>query len=101
MQRALLAGGASCGAVAAYAYGGDVTAMKFDVASSVGPALRLLDAEVAHDMGIQAAAAGLFPRETRPDPPALATQLWGRQFSNPFGERLRLGLPSLSGPGRG
>ena len=82
----LLAGGASCAGAAAYAYSGDVTAMKFDAATAVAPLLRLLDAEVAHTVGIKAAAAGLFPRETRPDVPALATQLWGRRFSNPFGE---------------
>mmetsp|Transcript_18681 Transcript_18681/g.56470 ORF Transcript_18681/g.56470 Transcript_18681/m.56470 type:complete len:397 (+) Transcript_18681:78-1268(+) len=82
--RALLLGGASCAGGAAY-YGGDITAMKFDAASAVGPVLRLLDAEDAHNLGIKAAAAGLFPRETRPDPPVLATQLWGRKFSNPFG----------------
>lgn len=53
--------------------------------SAAGPLLRLLDPETAHNVGLRAAAAGLFPRETRPDPPRLATSAWGRHLSNPFG----------------
>jgi hypothetical protein len=53
-----------------------------------GPLVRLLDAERAHQVGIMAARLGLFPRETRPDPPSLRTTVWGREFPNPLGERL-------------
>jgi dihydroorotate dehydrogenase len=36
-------------------------------------------------VGIWAAKAGLFPKETRPDPTSLTTTVWGREFSNPLG----------------
>lgn len=81
----LLAGAASCSGLVAYNYAGDPTALVFDTASALGPLLRLVDAETAHNIGIFAASKGLFPRETRPDPPNLATQVWGRSFPNPFG----------------
>ena len=85
-QRTLLLGGGLSGGGLLAAYRGDLTQFHFDAASAAGPALRLLDPESAHNLGLRAAAAGLFPRETRSDPPRLATTLWGRQFSNPFGE---------------
>ncbi|EFN56854.1 hypothetical protein CHLNCDRAFT_22067 [Chlorella variabilis] len=53
--------------------------------SAAGPLVRLLDAESSHRFGILAAKLGLFPRETRPDPPSLRTTVWGRQFPNPLG----------------
>lgn len=59
---------------------------KFQLASSTGPLIRLLDAETAHRVGILAAKVGLFPRETRPDPDSLRVQLWGKTFPNPIGE---------------
>jgi dihydroorotate dehydrogenase len=59
--------------------------MQFDAVSSLGPLLRLLDAEQAHNVGIWAASLGLFPRETRPDPSSLAVTVWGKTFSNPIG----------------
>jgi hypothetical protein len=36
--------------------------VQFDVMSGLGPILRLLDAETAHNMGIVAAKWGLFPK---------------------------------------
>ena len=41
--------------------------------------------ETSHKFGILAARLGLFPRETRPDPPSLRTTVWGREFPNPLG----------------
>ncbi len=60
-------------------------ATKFELLSSLGPALRMLDAETTHNLGIQAAQLGFFPRETRTDPPSLQTKVWGRHFPNPIG----------------
>ena len=54
--------------------------------SSTGPLLRgLLDAEQTHTLGLAAARYGLFPKETRPDPTALAVHLWNKHFPNPIG----------------
>lgn len=36
-------------------------------------------------MGIWAAKAGFFPKETRPDPPSLSITVWGKHFPNPLG----------------
>lgn len=87
-----LASAASCTGLVAYNYAGDPTALHFDAASALGPLLRLLDAEKSHNLGIFAASKGLFPRETRTDPASLATQVWSRNFSNPFGESVSLML---------
>ncbi|GAX80868.1 hypothetical protein CEUSTIGMA_g8303.t1 [Chlamydomonas eustigma] len=59
--------------------------VQFDVISGLGPILRLLDPETAHNMGIAAAKWGLFPKETRDDPSILRTKVWGRDFRNPIG----------------
>ncbi len=79
--------GAAAGAAAVYRH--DPGQLAFDAASAAGPALRLLDAEAAHDLAIRLADSPLarlaFPREARPDPPALATEVWGRAFANPIG----------------
>ena len=66
-------------------YRNDPKQLHFDAISSTGPVIRLLDPETAHMVGIWAAKAGLFPKETRPDPPSLTTTVWGREFSNPLG----------------
>jgi len=66
-------------------YRDDPRQLPFDAASAAGPLLRLADAEAAHNAGLRAAAWGLFPRETRPDPPELGVTLWGRRFHNPLG----------------
>jgi len=75
--------GAAAGALALYRH--DPKQLHFDAVSATGPALRLLDAETAHNLGLWAARMGLFPRETRPDPPSLAVEVWGRRFPNPLG----------------
>lgn len=51
----------------------------------MNPFFALLDPEVAHRLGVSAAARGWVPREKRPDPPILGLEVWGRNFSNPIG----------------
>lgn len=80
---AYVAAGAAAGSLAVYR--NDPKQLHFDVVSSTGALVRLLDAETAHNLGIMAAKMGFFPRETRPDPPSLATTVWGRKFPNPIG----------------
>lgn len=66
-------------------YRNDFKQLEFDLASATGPLIRSLDMETSHKFGILAARLGLFPRETRPDPPSLRTTVWGREFPNPLG----------------
>ncbi|KAL6767064.1 PYR4 [Auxenochlorella protothecoides x Auxenochlorella symbiontica] len=80
---AYVAGGASAGFLASYRH--DFKQLEFDVAALSGPALRFLDGETAHNVAIWAAAHGLLPKETRPDPPSLRTTVWDRDFPNPLG----------------
>jgi len=47
--------------------------------------LRRLPPEVAHRATVRGLALGLGPRRHMPDPPRLATRLWGRTFPNPVG----------------
>jgi dihydroorotate dehydrogenase len=47
--------------------------------------LSRLDAEAAHGLAIRGLKSGLVPRDRRPDPPSLLTQVWGRTLSNPIG----------------
>lgn len=61
------------------------SAAQFDLMSAAGPAFRLMDPEISHNLGILAARLGLFPRETRPDSPLLKTRVWNREFKNPIG----------------
>lgn len=49
------------------------------------PLIRRLDPEEAHKLAIKALSSGFFPTLARPDPPALATSLWGLRFPNPVG----------------
>lgn len=58
---------------------------QFELISAAGPIYRLMDAELTHVLGIEAAKWGMFPKETRPDPPVLKTKLWNKEFSNPIG----------------
>jgi dihydroorotate dehydrogenase len=85
LQRRLayVAAGAAAGSLAVYR--NDPKQLQFDAISSTGHIVRLLDAERAHNLGILGAKMGFFPRETRPDPPSLATTVWGRKFPNPIG----------------
>ncbi|KAK3258187.1 Dihydroorotate dehydrogenase (fumarate), partial [Cymbomonas tetramitiformis] len=62
-----------------------VNQLTFDAFTQLTPLLRLLDAETAHRVGVQAAAYGLVPREYRPDPASLHVTVLGRDFRNPFG----------------
>eukprot|EP00887_Chlorella_sp_A99_P001104 scaffold14.g1104.t1 len=83
-RTAYVAAGAVVGTLAVYRK--DLTQLHFDLISGTGPIARsVLDAEQAHQLGILAARLGLFPRETRPDPPVLRTVVWGREFPNPLG----------------
>lgn len=53
--------------------------------SLLGPALRRLDPETAHNLTLWALQRGLAPRVKEDDAPILATRLWGISFSNPLG----------------
>lgn len=77
----------SAGAVAGTTavYRNDLKQLEFDIVSSLGPVVRLLDPERAHRLGIFAAKRGLFPKETRPDPDSLTISVWGKTFANPIG----------------
>ena len=66
-------------------YSNDTTQLQFDAATATGSLLALLDAETAHKFGIWASKYRLVPHDSRPDPPSLATTVWGRQFVNPLG----------------
>jgi dihydroorotate dehydrogenase len=68
---------------------------QFAIMSALGPTFRLLDPEITHVLGIEAAKWGLFPKETRPDPAVLRTQLWDRAFPNPIGGCLTMIIASL------
>lgn len=57
----------------------------FSATKLVNPFFALLDAEVAHQLAVSAAARGWLPREKRPDPSILGLEVWGRKFSNPIG----------------
>jgi dihydroorotate dehydrogenase len=50
-----------------------------------GPLIRMLDAERAHGLAINALRLGLVPGAFRGSDPALAVSLWGRRFDNPIG----------------
>ncbi|KZC97017.1 quinone-dependent dihydroorotate dehydrogenase [Oceanibaculum pacificum] len=56
-----------------------------DLAGLALPLLRLLPPETAHDATIRLLAAGLVPSGHMEDDPALASEVWGRQFANPVG----------------
>jgi dihydroorotate dehydrogenase len=47
--------------------------------------LRRLPPEAAHRATLRGLALGLAPHSHAPDPPRLATRLWGRLFPNPLG----------------
>ena len=85
LQRRFLYVGAGAVAGSLVVYRNDLKQLHYDAISATGPLIRLLDAETAHNLGIWAAKNGLFPRETRPDPPSLITTVWGREFPNPIG----------------
>ena len=92
-QNAAIASTAVFGGGFAYYKTTDVQ-KQFELASSSGPLIRLLDAETAHKAGIWAAKLGLFPKETRPDPESLNINVWGKSFSNPIGAACSVVLPT-------
>lgn len=49
------------------------------------PLLLRLPPEIAHEATLRALEAGLYPRQTVPDPANLALTLWGLRFANPVG----------------
>ncbi len=53
--------------------------------SFVMPALRWLDPEFAHNLGLRALRLGLVGSDTTPDDQVLATSAFGRALSNPIG----------------
>ena len=55
------------------------------LASLAQPFLLKLDAERAHELGIEALKTGLVPRQTTPDPDSLRVRLWDLDFPNPLG----------------
>ena len=51
----------------------------------VMPAIRLVDAELAHRVAILASKYKVTPRQRAPDPDVLKTALWGKEVDNPIG----------------
>ena len=51
----------------------------------IGPLLRCLDPEVAHDLTLRALETGFFSRSRPVDQPTLAIACWGLDFPNPVG----------------
>jgi dihydroorotate dehydrogenase len=56
-----------------------------DLYGLAGPVLRLIDAERAHGIALQALKAGLAPSAARAPDPRLAQRLLGLDFANPLG----------------
>ena len=54
----------------------------FDIA---GPVIRMLDAEIAHNLAIKALKSGLVPRPCQVNDPRLKTTMFGLEFPNPIG----------------
>jgi dihydroorotate dehydrogenase len=77
-----------------------------DYYSFLGPLVRLLPAEAAHDAAIAALTRGLIPPTAAVNHPALATQCAGLAFKNPVGlaagfDKNALALNALSAQGFG
>lgn len=51
----------------------------------VMPIIRILDPESAHNLAITILKYRLLHKQTAPDPPSLAANLWGIEFQNPLG----------------
>lgn len=49
------------------------------------PILHRMDAELAHTLTIRTLAAGLYPKDNKPDDPRLAQTVFGMRFTNPVG----------------
>ncbi|KAG6542817.1 hypothetical protein Mapa_015721 [Marchantia paleacea] len=88
--RRLLTGTVLGSVIASGAYVGTrdeatISGWAFEGSKLANPLFRLFDPEDAHRLAIWAASQGLVPKENRPDPAILATEVWGRKFSNPIG----------------
>ncbi len=57
----------------------------FDYYRLIGPCIRVLDPELAHDLTIRALKAGVVPMQPARDDPELASSAWGLSFPNPNG----------------
>ena len=77
------AAAAACVGAASLDADGDAYATLY--ARLVAPALRLIDAESAHRLGILAARARVLPTQRAADDAVLATTLWGKRAPNPIG----------------
>ena len=76
---------ASAGAYAFLLDDEQSSAAQFKLFEYLAPAMRLMDPETAHNVGIELLARGVAPVETRRDPPELAVDAWGLRFANPIG----------------
>ena len=76
---------ASAGAYAFLLDDEQSSAAQFKLFEYLAPAMRLMDPETAHNVGIELLARGVAPVETRRDPPELAVDAWGLRFTNPIG----------------
>ncbi len=56
-----------------------------DIFPVLGPMLRALPAETAHQLALGALAAGVVPGWTGVPNPVLSCRLWGRRFATPIG----------------
>ena len=80
--------GTAAASAGAYAFLLDDTqssAAQFKLFEYLAPAMRVMDPETAHTVGIELLAKGVAPMETRPDHPFLAVDAWGLRFTNPLG----------------
>ena len=85
MQRAAAIGAVGTCGVLGLLYRNDLNQLEFDLLSATGPLIRMLDPEQSHAIGLRVASWGVWPRERRPDPEALAVRVWGKTFPNPVG----------------
>ncbi|KDD75108.1 hypothetical protein H632_c867p0, partial [Helicosporidium sp. ATCC 50920] len=77
--------GAGAMAGGALSYRHDATQLWMEACSFFGGAIRCLDGERAHVLGVWACSKSLLPRDGRRDPASLRTEVWGRALSNPLG----------------
>jgi dihydroorotate dehydrogenase len=68
------------------------------LASAALPALRSLDPERAHALALRALSLGLVPGRNGEDDPRLATEAFGRRFSNPIGLAAGFDKNAAAGP---
>mgnify|MGYP006271570559 CR=1 FL=1 len=59
--------------------------MALDLYPIIGPLVRTLPSETAHNLAIRALERGLVPSVAAADPASLRVELWGMTFTNPMG----------------